>query len=366
MKMHQLPNELYEQIFVFCNTPDLFTLTLVDRRISCVANPLLYRKIQTLHSLSKIVQLLSTLLFFDQTAPLVQSLRVDFVWWSASLSKPIPRKDIYLCVKKVGTRKTFAAREVLNTYFSLLSAVLCKMGNLRNLELIFEHVESIDQTFGYLVKGFPSQLQSLTTSFQLGPALGQFLETQYQLRELRLGNHVPYPTQFLDDLPVSPLSQVTMISWSMKTPMDAVRYLAERASLNSIIVDLTASMFYYSTTMDHYFDIGDASKEVEHARIEFGPAFKKKCIPMILDSIPSLKTLNMILDTVTEVGTVVVLTKATCTEFYTGESHEDPHVSQRIERHKSRRHHRVLFQSVGSGILHPFSSEELLRKVGVP
>jgi len=364
--MHQLPNELYEKIFTFCSTPVLFTLTLVDRRITCVANPLLYRKIQTLRSLSKIVQLLSTLLFFDQIAPLVQSLRVDFVWWSASLSKPIPRKDIYLCVKKVGTRKTFAAREVLNTYFSLLSGVLCKTRNLRNLELIFEHVDSIDQTFGYLVKGFPSQLQSLTTSFQLGPALGQFLETQCRLRELRLGNHVPYPTPFLDDLHTGPLLQVTTMSWSMKTPMEVVRYLAERASLRSIIVDLTALMIYYSTSMEHYFDIGDSSKKVEYARIEFGPGFKMTCIPMILDSFPSLKSLNMILDTVTEVSIVVVLTKTSCTELDRGESHEDPHLAQRTEHHKSCRHHRVLFQSVGSGILHLPYGEEFFRKVGAP
>jgi len=82
---------------------------------------------------------------------------------------------------------------------------------------------------------------------------------------------------------------------------------------------------------------------------------------MILDFFPSLKTLKMILDTVTEVSIVVFLTKTSCTELYRGESHEDPH-PQRTEHHKSCRHHRILFQSVGSGILHLTFGEEVFGK----
>ncbi|KAF9524814.1 hypothetical protein CPB83DRAFT_886058 [Crepidotus variabilis] len=302
-KVHRLPNELYDQIVSLCGQKELYTLTLTDRHLCCIATPYLYRSIQRLNSLNKTTKLLTSLLYYDHTSPLVNTFGINLVWFSASLLHQVSRTSIFFSARKVGTRKTFGSWDALQNYLTLLSAVLQKLVNLKHLQLIFEHEESHDENCARLLAGAKFQLRSLSSSFLLGPSLCHFINSQTQLEELHLSNHIPYLTPSLRNdskiLPLSSLSRIRTIGWSIKTPMQLVRFLASCTLPQTVVIDLTAAIYYDNLNIEDYLRVGPPSQTVERAKIDFGSLMKQECVASTLAHFPALKYLNIIFYTVT-------------------------------------------------------------------
>ncbi|KDR72958.1 hypothetical protein GALMADRAFT_252320 [Galerina marginata CBS 339.88] len=134
LDINPLPDEILEEIFTLCPSRDLFQLSLVSRRLSSVSRRFLYRTIPNLIP-SKFTAFLMSIYFFDRTAPLVRSFTLLPQKYWIPLDRPLSKKDIYECIKKIGSRKAFSARHVLQSRLTLLGAVLRKLRNLTSLRI---------------------------------------------------------------------------------------------------------------------------------------------------------------------------------------------------------------------------------------
>lgn len=127
----------------------------------------------------------------------------------------------------------WSAQYPLRTSAALVHRVLKRLPNLRVLSLDFPP-EVLDESFGWMLRGLPCSLTTLTTSFRAGPALATFLETQPSLTELCLRGFSD-PCNF-------PLSQTALPSLHSFRALHVGRGLLRTIAKGRPLVNVTLSL----------------------------------------------------------------------------------------------------------------------------
>lgn len=205
------------------------------------------------------------------------------------LAGSLNMRDIYLCVKKVETRKTIAARHVLQNRLTLQAAVYKNLHNLKPLLLLLPYYSNPLEGGGVnliaiLFADCSLQLRRLNCLYYRHCGLFEFLRTQNQLEDLWLSYTAfsiggDYTSPIIGQMP-----SLTNIGWSGWIPHFGVLrpLIRERASeINSFTINLSI-LLYQRDEEKHYIldpdmtvflegtlDLGPHSAQLQRVQIIF-------------------------------------------------------------------------------------------------
>ncbi|KDR73021.1 hypothetical protein GALMADRAFT_158645, partial [Galerina marginata CBS 339.88] len=261
--INNLPDELYEKILAYCSNYDLYRVSLTSRRLSSVSSRILYRVIPKM-DVARTIDFLIAVCFYKDRAPYVWSLTIQFS--KVSLSKSLSKREAFRRLRKLGNPlKAITLRSVLRDYATLLTTALKNLTNLRYLELRLMEPDGRDNNVARLLGPTTFQLKTFITTLEFSSAMGRFLQTQTQLRELQCPTSLTAAIRDKNLLPPPSLPNLNVIGWTSKVPMDAIRYIVNGRPIDRIIVLIEAT----STHIKPFIDVGPRSESIRKIFITF-------------------------------------------------------------------------------------------------
>ncbi|PPR03572.1 hypothetical protein CVT24_007611 [Panaeolus cyanescens] len=175
-------------------------------------------------------------------------------------------KSLTLSLIPAALTTSFAA--MTTSYISIVAAALSILPNLDHLELKLQFPEGSDRHLGKLLSmsplpggesnialfsapSIPFQLTSFSTTIEFGPCMALFLQSQSKLKELTV-MHVRKSSQAfwkedmlhkrvenVDPTASKALPALTSLSYSDRTPLELVQYLAKGRAIDKLKVSWT-------------------------------------------------------------------------------------------------------------------------------
>ncbi|KAH9475159.1 hypothetical protein JR316_0012270 [Psilocybe cubensis] len=261
-----LPSELYEKIFAYCTNHDIYHVAQSCRYLYQVSIRVLYRIIPKM-DLSRTINFLISVCFYKHHAPYVWSLSI--VMSKTDICAPLSKMETFQRLRKLGNpMKSLSFRNVLQDYMTLISTTIQKLSNLRMLELRLLPSDSIDSTAARLLGNAPFQLRIFITTLEWGAAMGRFLQSQREMKELQCPITI-HPDKDI----ISPgiLPNLDSLSWSDETPMATVRLLMHGRPITRVSLRFHRKC----TDITPFIDIGAHSSSIKHGLFTFQAAVIK-------------------------------------------------------------------------------------------
>lgn len=211
-------------------------------------------------SIERTISFLVTLCFYKHNASYVWSLTVPFATTALPIAKPRSIRETLKHMKKLGNPiKLVGFRRVLQNNMTLLATALKMLTNLQSLELRLNASDGRDENVAILLGQTTFQLRKFSTSMEFNSAMGRFLQTQSQLRELQCSSSLTPAILNKNLLPPGSLPKLSIFTWSSSVPMDVVRYITSGRPIEKITVLVETQV----PNLAPLVDIGRCSERVK-------------------------------------------------------------------------------------------------------
>jgi len=262
--LQSIPDELLEQLLVFCSQSDTARVSSTCWRLARVATLVLYRHIKPATS-QKALDLFITLCFHKHLLPLAHSCEMRISLRVPKAKSPLEESDFSKRIRKLGTLRIFPYRHVLRDPLTLVASVLKKMTNLTRLELLVPEGEVNLGYSSYLLGDCHFQLRYLDTNLRFDTGMARFLGAQTSLEDLRLYTSAPLSSLDTAIFSKSSLSSLESLSWTSRMPTEVVRTLTKGTSIHKVNISIFANVRDISPVIA----FGPASNRVKTANFTF-------------------------------------------------------------------------------------------------
>ena len=271
--LDSVPDEILEHILSFCARGEVWAISLTCLRLTAIATATLYRCVRPLNP-NKSVCFFRTICNREHLGRFVRKCEVELSFSGPPLSFRNRNQQLEIETefrkrsKKLKPKSSGPLRIMGHVHDSLtqVTIALKKMPNLSHLELLFPETEIQANYVSRLFEGAQFQLSHFHTNLRFDLAMAIFLQSQEDLRDLRLHSSTPFSSFDMTTLNDGMLPKLNTLSWSNRVPIELVRHLVKGRPIHTINVQLPSGLYDISD----FLGIGSgASLLVKTANITF-------------------------------------------------------------------------------------------------